>query len=92
MADRDQAARRQRASLAVDTAERLRHLINDPAIVAYFDARERMLLDAVVTAPRDERDELVMAVRMLRDLRSHLQSLLAAGKAGARILEDMPDA
>lgn len=75
--DRSKTATAERLVTAVETADRLEPLVNDPSVQRYFDEREKQLLDALFSSPPGPlRDDLHSSVRMLRDFRHHLQTLV----------------
>lgn len=80
----------ERLSQAIDASHRLEPLVNDPSVQRYFDEREKQLLDALFSSPPGPlREELHISVKMLRDLRHHLQTLVAQKAHAIRKLSEI---
>lgn len=88
--DRSKSAAADRLAAAVETADRLRPLVDDPSVQRYFDERDRQLLDALFSSPPGPlREELHSSVKMLRDFRHHLQTLVAQKAHAIRKLSEI---
>ena len=87
MSRRSEADRLDRLVAAVDVAERLRALIDDPAVQRFFEHEERRHVEQALTAADDTaRLSALTDARAVRALRTHLRGLIADGARSAEKL------
>lgn len=75
----------------VDRGEAAKRLLDDPLLIEAFDGIRKAILEKIEDAPIRDRDgvhELKLMLKLLKDVRSHLELAIANGKvASFRIKE-----
>lgn len=73
----------ERAADQIDRGIAAARLIEDPVVIAFFDAERKRLVDEMIAAPiadDDARRTAALKLQAIADLRSHLASTAALGR------------
>lgn len=76
----------------VSAGQRAKRLLEDPAVVAAFDAVRMAIIERWESTPLRDRDgahELKLMLRLLADLRANLEQAITNGKIAAEELRQL---
>lgn len=92
MTRHDAADRIGRLSSDINHAYRIKSLFDDPEVLRWFDMQERQAIDRILASETDDARRASAAdLKALRNLRTHLGAVVAAGDRAAATLKKIGD-